>query len=191
MNLVWADLRKLRPCRGLQDAMRRNGPDEHKAELSNSDIQLGIDRKNIFSIWPEFSGLEQDLDSISEQWDEMREICRRRFDSTRYACEILKRTILWDMNSQYRHRGGTKGQERLDGSTGITNINSGANPPFRINIVLSADYIWPLLVDTYSPAEKASASTLIAATMLHELAVSLPPSLPLSPFPSYPWRSVK
>jgi len=41
----------------------------------------------------------------------------------------------------------------------------------RIRIEIASEIIWPLLVPVYTTAEKASASTMLATVLCHELAV--------------------
>lgn len=132
MSWIFGDIRKLRPVRGARDYYRR---DQTQIDgLTQDDVDYGIYRKNLFYFWPEFSGLEADLDFVSQQWDEAREFCLINFDSTRYACEILKRTILWDIDPVWRS--GSAADEdpiRAYGSTSM--ITEGLK--FRIKISVS------------------------------------------------------
>lgn len=164
---LWADIRKLRPIRGSRDSIRHQSEEEQ--ELTKEDLDSGIDRKNLFAIWPEFSGLEDDLDMVSSNWEDMKQLCRAGFDSTRYVCGILERTIEWCIMPAFRANDPDQ-LNRIYGSTTV--VEECEDPPFKIRIEIAADYIWQLLVDEYSGAEKASATFVVAATMLHELAVS-------------------
>lgn len=169
--LAWADVRKLRPVTDTRDTLEDPEGALKQPEASNA----GIDRAYYFSMWPEFSGLEGDLDSLSQSWDDIREICQAGFDTSPYAFDILMATLRWEFSSQWRSGNicGCTGDRRTDGSTGFEVNTSGSGPPFFLVIELSVDVIWPLLVDEYSTAEKAAASFSLANTMLHELAVSL------------------
>lgn len=171
MSFIWADARKFQPVRGPRDTL----DDDDKTMLNGIEgdqMDRGIDRKNIFAIWPEFSGLAEDLPDECAGWEDLAEICRLGFDTTRYACGILARTIEWDIQPRYRVMDDAASSNSYSyGSTGLRKAN---RVPFRIQIAIAADQIWQLLVDDYSPAEKASVSFNIASTMLHELAVSVP-----------------
>ncbi|CAN8101090.1 unnamed protein product [Discula destructiva] len=171
MFLAWADMRKLRPIRDRRDTMA----DPRNMKQDPQATAAGVFRANMFSIWPEFSGLESDLDSVSRQWDDMIEICRAGFDTSRYAFEILQATVRWEFSSEWR--AGNTNSETGDiltaGATHIERNFSGTGPPFHIKIEVSADLIWPLLVDEYSTAEKGAVSFHLANTMLHELSHAL------------------
>lgn len=109
--------------------------------VSGEDESYGVDRQNFFALWPEFSGREEDLDRVSQSFDEMREFCKLGFDSTRYACEILKRTIQWNFESAFRNgadvsEGLETKEERTYGCTTLPE-KKGQNPPFRILIQVS------------------------------------------------------
>lgn len=45
-------------------------------------------------------------------------------------------------------------------------------PDWSIRIFLSADTVWPLLVDEYSESEKVAIRVKLTMTIMHELAVS-------------------
>ncbi|CAN8102336.1 unnamed protein product [Discula destructiva] len=173
MTWAWADIRKTQPTRSALDEM-----EDERDQVSDEDKSYGIKRKNLFALWPEFSGKEEDLDRISRSFEEMRKFCQLGFDSTRYACEILKRTIQWEIDSSFRVAVGETGDAAVEGlkrSYGASHIErtKDQDPPFRIQITISANFLWPLLVDEYSAAEKAATSFLVASTMLHELAHAL------------------
>lgn len=170
MSLIWADTRKFQPVRGTRDTL--NDDDMTMLDgIEGEHMDRSIDRKNIFAIWPEFSGLAEDLPEECAGWEDLVEICRLGFDTTRYACGILARTIEWDIQPRYRVMDDAASSNSYSyGSTGLRKAN---RVPFRIQIAIAADQIWQLLVDDYSPAEKASVSFNIASTMLHELAVSV------------------
>lgn len=175
MSLIWGDIRKYQPIRGPRDSL----DDEERSMLSGitpDHIDRGVFRKNIFAIWPEFSGLENELDWECKMWDDLREICRLGFDTTRYACEILKHTIQWDIQPAYRIDDHSGLSEK--GSYGATTLHLTKQSPkkFKILIEIAADQVWQLLVDEYSPAEKACISFSLAVVMLHELAVSASPA---------------
>lgn len=86
--LIERSIRKLRPVRDSRDTIAGDIDED----ATDEEIDNGLERKNFFSVWPEFSGREEDLDQASRSFEEMRELCETGFDSTRYACEILKRS---------------------------------------------------------------------------------------------------
>lgn len=164
--LAWLDLRKLRPVDDHRDITENA---KFKKYMKKPQAKkAGIARAYFFSVWPEFSGLQEDLDDLSKTWDDMRAICRSDFDTSSYAFEILQATVLWEFSSAYQ-----VGLPDISasGSTSLFPNESGTGPPFRIHIEISSNMVWPLLVDEYSATEKAAASFLIANTMLHELCV--------------------
>lgn len=176
---MFCDVRKLRPVRNWRDTLASEGTQFDG--ITDNERQNGVHRKNLFTVWPEFSGLAADLDPISASWDDMRGLCEAGFDTTRYACEILERTIEWRFSSQF---GATRSDtlngppSRVMGSTAIFESSPDyGGAPLTIEIQLAADFVWQLLVDDFSAAEKASISLLFAQTILHELAVrEHPPS---------------
>lgn len=157
---VWADVRKLRP---VEDARGATG-----SRLT----------------WKFCTSPDHEVDSASltglvREWIEFVDICKSGFDTTGYVCEILKQTIEWNIQSQFRVSpadGAQSGNsdKRSYGST-LIERTQGVSPgsPFKIRISIAADIIWPLLVDEYSPAEKAATTLMVAGTMLHEISVRL------------------
>lgn len=131
----------------------------------------GADKRiQYFSCWPQFKGDLAELKPKDREWEELVALYNIGFDSTRYVCEILARTIIWDIKPRYKFGYGQDDPTTL-GIT-VTHRVQWASTPFKIMPEIAADFIWPLLIDEYSPAEKASCSFLIAVVMLHELAVS-------------------
>lgn len=158
---VWADIRKLRP---IEDS-RRGSSRRYWKFYTSSD--LGVDVAS--------------LNGEALNWAEFINICASGFDTTAYVCEILKRTIEWRIGSNWRiFNVNSDGTDDYDGGSrayGTTTVERQGNsqPPFKIQIWIAAEYLWPLLADEYSTAENAACSMYIAATMLHELAVSSRP----------------
>lgn len=181
MSLIWADIRKYQPVRGARDAL----DDDAKTMLDGIGREQrarGVRRTHIFAVWPEFSGRAEDLPAECAGWEDLAEMCRLGFDTTRYACGILARTVEWDIQPRYRVDDAAGGDTYSYGATCLRRAAAARREdvPFRIQIAVAADQIWQLLVDGYSPAEKASVSFSIACTMLHELAVSKSALVPLS-----------
>lgn len=94
---AWADMRKLKPIHDYRDTID-NDDEEHLEGMGPDHWERGINRKYLFAIWPEFSGDSADLDDELQGWEDFKEICDSGFDTTRYACEILKNTIEWVSN---------------------------------------------------------------------------------------------
>lgn len=159
---VWADIRKLRP---VEDS-RRSASNRYWKFFTSSE--LGVDV-------PSLSG-------EALNWPDFIDICATGFDTTGYVCEILKRTIEWNIGGMWRINADDGDSSRAFGTTSVERTEkTPGEPPFKIEVYIAAEVVWPLLVDEYSTAEKASASMFVAATMLHELAVSLgSPRLPSS-----------
>lgn len=113
-------------------------------------------------------------DYDSQNWyPEVAALYNAGFNSMKYVCEILKRTITWEINSKYGADDyGMSGDQQRMGFTQIEPEPADPSQPFGIRISISADYLWPLLVKEYSAAEKAACSFTLAAIMLHELSVS-------------------
>lgn len=181
--LAWLDIRKQRPVTGPRDPLTEPPGSIKKPEATAA----GVDRAYIFSVWPQFSNLEADLDAISATWADMQAFFRgaRRtgnpgggdggFDTSPYVMGILTEAIRWQFASEWRV-GNADNESQNDRSSGSTyldlNESGDDGPPFLICIELAADMVWPLLVDEYPVAEKAAASFLLANTMLHGLSVS-------------------
>lgn len=167
--LGWADLRNLEPVRD-ERAMNK--------DLSVQDIDgkftvHNIYRHDKFSVWPDFSGLEEDMSRIIGRWNDISVLIKAGFDTTKYVCGILKHTIEWDIQPAYRL--GEETNQKPWPAWGSTDMELEKAPrltrPFKTRVSFAAEIIWQLLVEDYSPAEKAAVSFGLAAVMLHELAV--------------------
>lgn len=93
------------------------------------------------------------------------------FESVRWVCEILKECLTWELNAKYTE---STGESKIGSQMAWTNLRYShreRNRPFSIHISLSVDYMWPLLIEEYSQAEKAACSFTIASTIVHELCV--------------------
>ena len=101
-------------------------------------------------------------------WDETRRLRDLNFPSMEVTSKVLLNKIEWEFGSVYR----ITGQDKVStGSYGSTTFEKPGDPPIRIQIGL--ELLFPLLVRSYTLGEKAVCSFLVAATMLHELAVSI------------------
>lgn len=113
--------------------------------------------------------LEEDPD---EFYPEVARLKEMGFESIRWICEILKRCLTWEFNAKYTESlGGSAAWGHQMAFTELRSTRNDPNRPFRIRISLSADYVWPLLVEEYSQAEKAACTFTLASTMVHELCV--------------------
>ncbi|KAJ4385473.1 hypothetical protein N0V93_009901 [Gnomoniopsis smithogilvyi] len=160
-TLVWADVRKLRP---VEDSRGATGSRHSWKFYTSPDHDVDVEK----------------LTGLVANWDDFVAICASGFDTTRYACEILKRTIEWSIKSQWRVCGehnNVAATDRSASAYGATTLGRVLNPasttPFKIQISIAAEMLWPLLVDEYSPAEKAASTTYVAVTMLHEISHAL------------------
>ncbi|KAJ2903073.1 hypothetical protein MKZ38_010494 [Zalerion maritima] len=99
--------------------------------------------------------------------EEMLPSLRSAFDEglpfRQWVEEILSDRIVWGIRSDSLY---DEGSEDIY-SSGVTYQPTAVIP--KIRVYLSADTMWPLLHPGFTTAEKASASTLIATTILHEL----------------------
>ncbi|KKY35257.1 hypothetical protein UCDDA912_g04802 [Diaporthe ampelina] len=128
----------------------------------------GVTRKEHFAVY-----LKEDPD---EFYPEVARLKEMGFESIRWICEILKECLVWELNAKYTE---SWGQSMPWGHqmawTKLSMDNTTPNRPFNIRISLSVDYIWPLLVEEYSQAEKACVSFSLASSMVHELCVRSTP----------------
>lgn len=91
------------------------------------------------------------------------------FDFSRAVAELMLDRVELTIGSGYRGSIGGRPQS----SWGVTQIlNEGDAALSTIHIEICAEMIWPLLVPTFTQAEKACVSLMVASTILHELAVS-------------------
>lgn len=163
---MWADVRKLRPIEDLRDL-----PREHRAQgVDDGHRQRGIHRKWRFALWPDATADPSQMAGLARLWDDFTSICESGFDTTPYVCEILSRTIEWAVAPTYRIS--QDNLRRSYGNTSCSTAGATKDRPFLIKVNVAADLLWPLLVDEYSPAEKAAATVYVAVTMLHEISVS-------------------
>lgn len=108
----------------------------------------------------------------SEFFPEQEKLADLGFNSIYWVCEILRRCLQWEINAKYDAIGGRSTSDHQMAWTSILATDDDRNHPFKIIISLSADFIWPLLIDDYSQAEKAVCSFTLASTIVHELCVS-------------------
>ncbi|KAI3393511.1 hypothetical protein diail_4188 [Diaporthe ilicicola] len=153
---AWADIYKMRPCRDSREApgMVQTMLPEHFA--------ADVTRKDYYAVY---------VDEDPDEWfPEVARLKELGFNSVRWVCEILRRCLVWEFNSKYTNVYGTS--QPYDHQMAFTVIDGHhpePNRPFVIRISLSADIIWPLLIEEYSQAEKAACSFTLAATIVHEL----------------------
>lgn len=167
MVWAWADVRKIRPIRDYRDKIQ-----DPTKDLIQEQRDMGITRASLHALWPDFVGELTELSHRDMRMDELVEIYETGFDTTRYVCEIVARTLEWDIRPMYRMDRNRRGGEEACCGTTHTLIQPGSTLPFKITISIAAEYVWQLLVDEYSPAEKASVTFHLASVMLHELTVS-------------------
>lgn len=124
--------------------------------------------------------LEEDPD---EFYPEVARLKAMGFESIPWVCTLLKDCLIWELNSKYSdNTGDSKPFGHQMAWTEIRADRRDHEVPFIIRISLSVDYIWPLLIDEYSQAEKAACSFTLASTMVHELCVCKWERLGFSPF---------
>ena len=101
-------------------------------------------------------------------WGEAQILKHLNYPSVDVTTKVLTRRITWELNSAFRPSYEPK-QEI--GTYGVTRYDSNIVDSPNIQIQLATELVFPLLVQDYSMGEKAVCSFLIAAVMLHELAV--------------------
>lgn len=124
-----------------------------------------VSRRDYFAAY-----IDEDPDEWFPEQVRLKEI---GFNSVRWVCEILRRCLVWEFNSKYTNVNGTS--QIFDHQMAFTAIDGTRpepNRPFIIRISISADMLWPLLIEEYSEAEKAACNFTLAATIVHELIVS-------------------
>ncbi|KAI0164602.1 hypothetical protein GGR57DRAFT_514609 [Xylariaceae sp. FL1272] len=117
--------------------------------------------------------LQEDID-MNLTWPQIRVLHEQHnYDWKTNVLNILRALLRIDIGSAYTQIGysdpysnGPKPTTFHYGSTRVTLSDQRGS----ITLKLSADLIWPLLVDGYSKSEKSACSLLIANTLLHELA---------------------
>lgn len=112
--------------------------------------------------------LEEDPDEFYPEVARLKEI---GFESVRWVCEILKECLTWELNAKFTESSGDSAADNQMAWTNLRCSRRERNRPFSIHISLSVDYIWPLLIEEYSQAEKAACSFTLASTIVHELCV--------------------
>lgn len=94
------------------------------------------------------------------------------YDHCRAVALFLKDRLELGFASSYRKTPGMP-----TNFWGVTHGNNQNDPSMvTIQIEIAAEMIWPLLVPSYTQAEKGSVSLMLASTLLHELAVSARPT---------------
>lgn len=93
------------------------------------------------------------------------------FDSNRAVAQFLQDRLELGIASSYASPSG----EKSDPFWGMTTIVNEKDPQMlTLQVHITAEALWPLLVPSYTQAEKASVSLMLASTIVHELAVGVP-----------------
>ncbi|KAL1835175.1 hypothetical protein VTK73DRAFT_6112 [Phialemonium thermophilum] len=95
------------------------------------------------------------------------------FDARRAAAHFLQERLVLDIACSFRDPF-SKAPSSHWGMTGYEHYEDPRRRTVAVHI--SADMLWPLLVPTFTQAEKASVSLMVASTLLHELSVGFFPS---------------
>lgn len=118
----------------------------------------------------------QDKKLIYIDPDEPKDFFRKLGASTRarLALEYLQERIWFSIKSSHHFNVVCTGKRNPDDTTGETVPFHRHNPVnFRLEVVIAAEIMWPLLVPEYNIVEKQNCSLVIGTTILHELAVCL------------------
>ncbi|CCC09136.1 unnamed protein product [Sordaria macrospora k-hell] len=115
----------------------------------------------------------QDKKLIYIDPDEPKDFFRKLGASTRarLALEYLQERIWFSIKSSHHFNVVCTGKRNPDDTTGETVPFHRHNPVnFRLEVVIAAEIMWPLLVPEYNIVEKQNCSLVIGTTILHELA---------------------
>ncbi|KAG8160703.1 hypothetical protein KVR01_008967 [Diaporthe batatas] len=131
---------------------------------TNRHLWAAVNRKEYFATY-----LDEDPDEFMPEQEVLKSL---EFNSVYWVCEILKKCLTWDIMAKYDDNG-NKGPVLM----GVTQLedprDSPRERPFTIRISISADYIWPLLIDEYTQAEKAHAVVYAREQLFNPLATWL------------------
>ncbi|ROV93433.1 hypothetical protein VPNG_09636 [Cytospora leucostoma] len=137
----------------IQDLYTRR-PVEHR--LVPDELEEGV---SLTSVW-----LECDEDKM---YTEARDLRRRNFDAAGITAFVLDRLLHLGFTSPMT----TYNKECISGLTRMVPGRDFSSPcQDVVNVVISPELVWPLLVPHYSAAEKTAVSMKIACVLLHELA---------------------
>jgi hypothetical protein len=143
---------------------------------TNLHLTAGVKRKEYFAVY-----LDEDEYSFFREQEILKE---QGFDSIYWVCQILRESLQWQFNTKWDGVDGESQEQEGMAWTVIRQDESGQRDrPFQIIISLSVDFIWPLLIEDYSQAEKAVCTFTLASTIVHELCVSKVPNLGRAPPP--------
>ena len=94
------------------------------------------------------------------------------FDVVKAAAEYLKEHLEVELSSAYLSGDDDKKSGKKNPVWGVTWFSEGLDPvDVKIHLEVASEMVWPLLVPSYTKAEKATCSLMIASVLLHELAV--------------------
>jgi hypothetical protein len=93
------------------------------------------------------------------------------FDLPRAVAALLQERVTWEFTTIYESwKKGTYTDHLVWGSASTQHLWDPSAACIRIQV--AAEMAWPLLVQDYTPREKASCTLMLVSTMLHELSVS-------------------
>lgn len=103
------------------------------------------------------------------------------FDPVGLTFQVLESRLKWRIVNAHYDVESPVGKFDAETAFGATRFNL-SNPHSSISIDLAAEVVWQLLTTQLSSSEKIMVSWMLAATMVHELCVSISPcsSLTLS-----------
>ncbi|KAI5917593.1 hypothetical protein F4810DRAFT_695784 [Camillea tinctor] len=92
------------------------------------------------------------------------------FDWKQNTWDVLQKCLRFDIGSAFLMPGPEYGHPDLvNEHSDFIYASTTQNDPEQITITLSAEIIWPLLVNKYTKSEKITCSLILASTMVHEL----------------------
>ncbi|KAI0595685.1 hypothetical protein F4775DRAFT_604505 [Biscogniauxia sp. FL1348] len=118
--------------------------------------------------------LEKDIDP-EKMPSGIAELRTHGFDWKKHTWDVLHKSLRFDIGAGYIIPGHDDKFERTEGVNETTEFTYGSTTENVggmegvITITISAELLWPLLVDEYSQSEKMTCSFIVASTILHEL----------------------
>ncbi|KAK8127368.1 hypothetical protein PG984_008476 [Apiospora sp. TS-2023a] len=153
--MFWRCLKDLRTRRKVDPKL-----DPRKAEDQVTPYLQKMIRLDEIKM-PGEDGYEEDYDA---RWPELDDLAEDGFDYPYHVDRLLANHLELGFNSGFLDDDGQK-CDFTYGHTGMI----GVGVDTKIQIMIAAELLWPLLVPVYSSSEKLCASYIIATTILHEL----------------------
>ncbi|KAK7981507.1 hypothetical protein PG988_003745 [Apiospora saccharicola] len=153
--MFWRSLKDLRTRRKVDPKLDPRKVEDQRTPYLQKMIRLDEIKT------PGEDGYDEDYD---DRWPELDDLAEAGFDYCDHVDRLLANHLELGFGSGYLDDEG-KPCSFTYGRTGV--MNYGVDT--KIDIMIAAELLWPLLVPVYSSSEKLCASYMIATTILHEL----------------------